>query len=156
MRFNTYASEFGILIPRNNGNEWVHQSGGYSCTQEVFEGIYYPMDSPWVSTDEDGLIYLTEEIQKFNSVGGDDPVLDWESWRELEDTLLEEFPLVVERIDREEVPEGQPDRGAAFVWVEVTDYEEYKGDPHPKVSTSSDLYETLIGEKIALLYPNAD
>lgn len=35
--------EFGIIVPKDNGVNWVKQSGGFSCTQHFIEGIFIPL-----------------------------------------------------------------------------------------------------------------
>lgn len=36
-------SEFGLILPRDNGMYWRKQGGGFSCTQYSLEGIYVPI-----------------------------------------------------------------------------------------------------------------
>lgn len=38
-------SEFGIIVPKDNGVEWVKQGGGMSCIQRTLEGLYIPIGS---------------------------------------------------------------------------------------------------------------
>lgn len=35
--------EFGIIIPRETGVQWLKQAGGFSCAQHTIEGIFIPL-----------------------------------------------------------------------------------------------------------------
>jgi len=35
--------EFGIIVPEDNGINWVKQGGGMSCIQRTLEGVYIPI-----------------------------------------------------------------------------------------------------------------
>lgn len=35
--------EFGIIVPENNGFNWIKQAGGFSCTQHSIEGVFIPL-----------------------------------------------------------------------------------------------------------------
>lgn len=49
--YNTYSHNFGLIIPSETGVTFTHQSGGVSCTQVDFEGVFLPLKNPTMRLD---------------------------------------------------------------------------------------------------------
>lgn len=121
-----------------------------ACTQEKFEGVFIPMKSPWIIDGKD-IVRLTEERRLYDYHGDDSECeLEWESYNEVWQKMMDRFQLNVKEIeDTERIPDGYPKHGTSHEWVEVTgkrdDMRLYEFD-----------WEELVGEVVALLYPNVD
>lgn len=82
---NTYSHTFGIIIPDETGVEFTHQSGGMSCTQVDFEGVFLPLTRPtvylgtpdWSSDRPD-----TVDVPDIDLTDEEIPDRDWDSFPE--------------------------------------------------------------------------
>lgn len=107
----THADSFGLVLPRETGIHYRHQSGGMACSQVHFEGVLIPLKRPRLLGDAAREVLADPPDEEFPSVdlvtelsGWDYPGesaktrCDWDSreeiWSRIEDALRFDFDLV--------------------------------------------------------------
>lgn len=157
-----YGHDFGVFVPRDNDVRFVHQSGGHSCKQEIFEGgIFLPVDEPKIVHDDHGVVDIISEWVTFNAGTGETTV-EWKNPDEIRRALLSHIPFEIEllrdksdgtaRGHAELIPEGYP-RFGSWYWAEVTDAPE--PDRYFDGEEIRD-YTGLVGETVCIIVPNCD
>ncbi len=82
INFNTYSHNFGLLIPKETGVNFVHQGGGMSCVQNELEGIFYPMKTPTMHVGSPEWVDLEEDISDIDLTREEIPEYDFNSFPE--------------------------------------------------------------------------
>ena len=136
--------DFGVIIPKQTGVWFRQQTQGIRCNRVEIEGVFIRFDRS---------IHTLQEIAKRNYDGLKNEI-EWDKIPEIESSYPLSFkhPLWM-RVKEEsktdwevvDAPEGMPYNQEAFMWVKIT-----------KIPPYEDGLMPLIGQIVALVYPNSD
>lgn len=77
---NTYAHDFGILIPGDTDVSFTHQGGGIMCRQYSMEGTYLPLRHPTLYVQGSPEWRGDGDISAVDLTSDEIPDRDWESF----------------------------------------------------------------------------
>jgi hypothetical protein len=126
---DTYAHNWGILVPCQSGFIWEQQTGGVACYHIQVEGVYIPLREP-----NDYLASL--RIANYNSKS------TTTIWKKIKETMNQWEGFRWEEVDNPS-PSKFPNNQEGMQWIKITNWHSGKG-------------MQLIGETVILIYPNCD
>lgn len=68
--FDTYAHNYGLLIPSKTGIFWEQQTDGVACHHVRIEGTFLPLDKPHVIIDKNAKIENSDVVLPWSIYGG--------------------------------------------------------------------------------------
>jgi hypothetical protein len=157
MYVDTYAHNFGILIPCKSGIVWEQQTEGVCCHHVCIEGIFIPLDKPFEIKDN-GKTYdkyrckrieLLDKLTQANYKYKDTTDI----WARIRKSLDFEY-------DETEAPDGMPCNQEGLQWIllkprtkeEPKDIEGLMIDPYDPY----DWIDRIANKPVVLIYPNCD
>lgn len=148
---DTYAWEFGIVIPKKTGVVFEQQTSGIMCYHVHIEGVYVLMGRPMRTTSiEKQAGDLLDELEHANRTYDKEAVKVL--WKEIKRDMLFNFKQV-------DSPRGQPDNVEGLQWIKITALKRKHGNAVMSTSDWKTLkkeYSELIGKTVALIYPNSE
>jgi len=109
---DTYAWEFGIVIPKKTGVVFEQQTSGIMCYHVHIEGVYVLMGRPMRTTSiEKQAGDLLDELEHANRTYDKEAVKVL--WKEIKRDMLFNFKQV-------DSPRGQPDNVEGLQWIKIT------------------------------------
>ena len=156
-----YEHDFGLLLPCKSGVTWEHQTDGVLCNHIFIEGVFLPLPTP--HGDPHRRVFkrkekfepnnLLHQLMQANYKGTSRNKTEIRRiWQEIDKALF--F-----RYKKTEAPKGQPPNQEGIRWIIVTEIKKlicgYKLTEWDYEARKRD-YGSLIGKKVALIYPNCD
>ena len=126
-----YAHDWGLLVPCPSGFLWEQQTMGVACHHVAIEGVFIPLKEP---ND-----YLAK-LRIANYEGKSTKII----WKKIKETMKQWENLDWQEVENPD-PSRFPDNQEGFQWIKIIDW-----------SSSMGRGKQLIGETVALIYPNCD
>lgn len=131
VNLDTYAHNWGILVPCQSGFVWTQQTQGIACCHVEVEGIYIPLREP----NE----YLAK-LREANYHGHSTITI----WKKIKETMKQWEGLEWIEVDTPN-PLKYPNNPEGMQWIIITNWGSALGRGRQ-----------LIGETVILIYPNSD
>lgn len=130
VQVNTYAHNWGILVPSNSGFIWEQQTDGVACSHIQVEGVYIPLREP-----NDLLAQLREANYNGKST--------FNVWNDIRKIMNQCEKLKWVNVNNPK-PNRFPENQEGIQWIRIIDWDSLSGG------------RELIGETVILIYPNCD
>lgn len=131
VQLDTYAHNWGILVPCPSGFVWEQQTQGVMCNHVSVEGVYIPLQEP--ST-------LLEALTELNYAGKNTDYI----WQQIKESMKSLEGLEWEEVDNPDSSK-YPDNQEGFQWIRITRWDNPLGRG-----------KELEGQVVILIYPNSD
>jgi hypothetical protein len=128
---DTYAHNWGILVPSNSGFIWEQQTDGVMCNHIQVEGIYIPLREP------------NDYLAKLR-IANYDGKSTLAIWKKIKETMKQWEGFQWIEVDNPN-PTKFPNNQEGMQWIRITDW-----------CSSLGRGKQLIGETVILIYPNCD
>jgi len=147
---DTYAHNWGIIIPGKTGVLFEQQTEGVCCHHVSIEGTYIPLNKPHCTNKrhkhkndsyrwKEDRTDLLASLQQANYCSKQKIVENL--WKEIKEVMHFDFEIIEPESDEPYNQEG-------ILWIRFTKFESGWGH--------GDWVEKLIGKKVVLVYPNCD
>lgn len=132
VNLDTYAHNWGILVPSQSGFVWTQQTQGVACNHIQVEGIYIPLREP---ND------ILPRLREVNYHGHVNTVI----WKKIKETMKQWVGLEWTEIENPS-PLKYPSNQEGMQWIIITNWD----------NSAFGRGKQLIGESVILIYPNCD
>jgi hypothetical protein len=131
VNLDTYAHNWGILVPCPSGFVWGQQTSGVACSHVQIEGVYIPLQEP---ND------LLAKLRVANYECKSTLVI----WNKIKAIMIQWIGLKLIEVDNPN-PNKFPDNQEGMQWIKIINWKSSLGRG-----------KELIGETVILIYPNCD
>ena len=154
---DTYAHNWGIIIPGKTGILFEQQTDGVCCHHVSIEGTFIPLNKPYCTNkrhnhkndefrwkkDETDLLATLQQANYHHNGSNKSYQLVEKLWREIKEVMHFDFEIIDVEPDSNE-----PQNQEGILWIKFTEFKSGWGHGY--------WVEKLIGKKVVLVYPNCD